>query len=176
MTDKIAQLEKWLESAKTAFKMGLHSPNGNGALLLSILARLNKTVEQAAPGPERERAEQERTEFLNDLAAEVQMYELIRRRFNNDLYPGITVSEDVKLYVALMASTSGSAVMAMTYLYLVRCFTLKDLLLNFLPNGFAGDDALCLSWGMQKSESGNLLDDIQTVNKLYNKMYSVGDK
>mgnify|MGYP003361948939 CR=1 FL=1 len=176
MTDKITQLAKWYDAAKTAFKMGQHNPNGNAALLLSILARLNKNVEVAAPGSDRDAAEQERAEFLDDLAAEVKMYELIRKRFNNDLYPGITVSEDVKVYVALMADRPGSAVMAMTFLHLARCYTLKDMIINFLPNGFPGEDALGLTWSIQKTDAGNLVDDIDSVNSLYTKMYNSGDK
>lgn len=176
MTDKITQLAKWYDAAKTAFKMGQHNPNGNAALLLSILARLNKNVEVAAPGSDHDAAEQERAEFLDDLAAEVKMYELIRKRFNNDLYPGITVSEDVKVYVALMADRPGSAVMAMTFLHLARCYTLKDMIINFLPNGFPGEDALGLTWSIQKTDAGNLVDDIDSVNSLYTKMYNSGDK
>ncbi|QZE59929.1 hypothetical protein pEaSNUABM35_00012 [Erwinia phage pEa_SNUABM_35] len=176
MTDKITQLAKWYDAAKTAFKMGQHNPNGNAALLLSILARLNKNVEVAAPGPDHDAAEQERAEFLDDLAAEVKMYELIRKRFNSDLYPGITVSEDVKVYVALMADRPGSAVMAMTFLHLARCYTLKDMIINFLPNGFPGEDALGLTWSIQKTDAGNLVDDIDSVNSLYTKMYNSGDK
>lgn len=176
MTDKITQLAKWYDAAKTAFKMGQHNPNGNAALLLSILARLNKNVEVAAPGSDRDAAKQERAEFLDDLAAEVKMYELIRKRFNNDLYPGITVSEDVKVYVALMADRPGSAVMAMTFLHLARCYTLKDMIINFLPNGFPGEDALGLTWSIQKTDAGNLVDDIDSVNSLYTKMYNSGDK
>lgn len=176
MTDKITQLEKWLDAAKTAFKMGQHNPNGNIALLLSILARLSKNVEVAAQGPDHAAAEQERTEFLDDLAVEVKMYDLIRKRFNNDLYPGITVGEDVKVYIALMSDRPGSAIMAMTFLHLARCYALKDMIINFLPNGFPGEDALGLTWSIQKTDAGNLVDDIDSVNSLYTKMYNSGDK
>ncbi|QZE58569.1 hypothetical protein pEaSNUABM28_00012 [Erwinia phage pEa_SNUABM_28] len=176
MTEKIEQLAKWYDAAKTAFKMGTLNPNGNIALLLSILARLNKSVDEAAPGPVRDQAEKERAEFLDELAGEVDMYELIRKRFNNDLYPGITVSEDVKVYVALMSDRPGSAVMAMTFLHLARCYTLKDMIINFLPNGFPAEDALGLTWSIQKTDTGNLVDDIDSVNSLYNKMYNSGDK
>lgn len=176
MADKIEKLEKWYSAAQVAFKMGVENPNGNMAILLSILARLNKNVETAAPGPIHDAAEKERSEFLDDLANEVPMYELIRKRFHNGLYPGITVSEDVKVYVALMAHTPGSAVMAMTYLHLARCYTLKDMTLNFLPNGYPANDALGLTWSIQKTDSGNLVDDIESVNSLYNKMHGLGDK
>ena len=176
MTDKITQLEKWFDAAKTAFRMGTHNPNGNMALLLSILARLNKTVDEAAPGPVRQQAEFERTQFLDELAQEVKMYDVIRKRFNNDLYPNITVSEDVKVYVALMSDRPGTAVMAMTFLHLARCYTLKDMIINFLPNGFPAEDALGLTWSIQKTDTGNAVDDIDSVNSLYTKMYYSGDK
>lgn len=180
MTDKITQLEKWYEAAQVAFKMGSVKPDNDAAMLLAIYKRLAMTIPNAPEGSEREHAKQQMSEFLSDLRKELRMYDLICRRFNTDLYPHIKVSEDVKIYIALMATTPGSAVMAMTYLYLARCYTLQDMVLNFLPSGYPGSDALGLTWSIQKGNSdaftGNLVDDIETVNSLYNKMYSSGDK
>jgi len=180
MTEKIAQLEKWYDAARVAFKMGHKKPNGDAAILLAIYGRLVKEIADAPVGKEREQAKQNIAEFLEDLRKELDMYDLICRRFNAELYPHIKVGEDVKIYIALMSDTPGSAVMAMTYLYLARCYTLKDMVLNFLPSGFPANDALGLTWSIQKGDSdaltGNLVDDIETVNSLYNKMYSSGEK
>jgi len=180
MTEKITQLEKWFDAAKVAFKMGTRNPAGDIALVLSIHKRLAKKLNDAKDDAERISAERELNEFLDDLAQPCVMYELIRKRFNTDLYPNIKIGEDVKIYIALMAETPGSAVMAMTYLYLARCYTLQDMVANFLPNGYPASDALGLTWSIQKGNSssftGNLVDDIETVNSLYNKMYSSGEK
>ncbi|AXG67056.1 hypothetical protein HOU09_gp012 [Dickeya phage vB_DsoM_AD1] len=180
MTDKITQLEKWYEAAKVAFKMGTVNPDGDAALLLAIYKRLAKAAEDSGDKDTVTADRLNLQEFLEDLRKELRMYDLICRRFNTDLYPHIKVSEDVKIYIALMATTPGSAVMAMTYLYLARCYTLQDMVLNFLPSGYPGEDALGLTWSIQKGNSdaftGNLVDDIETVNSLYNKMYNSGDK
>lgn len=180
MTEKITQLAKWYDAAKVAFKMGQMNPDGDAALLLAIHKRLVKAVDDASDHTARITAKENLTEFLTDLRKELRMYDLICRRFTAELYPQIKVGEDVKIYVALMANTPGSAVMAMTYLFLARCFTLQDMITNFLPNGYPADDALGLTWSIQKGNSdastGNLVDDIETVNSLYNKMYNVGDK
>lgn len=180
MTDKITQLEKWYDAAKVAFKMGTHSPDNDAAMLLAIHKRLVKAVNDASDDTARTEAEKNLAEFLEDLRKELRMYDLICRRFNTELYPNIKIGEDVKIYIALIANTPGSAVMAMTYLYLARCYTLQDMVLNFLPSGYPADDALGLTWSIQKGNSeaftGNLVDDIETVNSLYNKMYGSGDK
>lgn len=180
MTDKITQLEKWYDAAKVAFKMGTQNPDGDAALLLAIHKRLVKAAEESGDEDAVTAARLNLAEFLEDLRKELRMYDLICRRFNTELYPNIKIGEDVKIYIALMANTPGSAVMAMTYLYLARCYTLQDMILNFLPSGYPAPDALGLTWSIQKGNSdaftGNLVDDIETVNSLYNKMYSSGDK
>lgn len=180
MTEKITQLEKWYDAAKVAFKMGTVNPDGDAALLLAIHKRLVKEAEDSDDEDTVTAARVNLEEFLADLRKELRMYDLICRRFNTDLYPNIKIGDDVKIYIAIMAQTPGSAVMAMTYLYLARCYTLQDMILNFLPNGFPAHDALGLTWSIQKGNSdaftGNLVDDIETVNSLYNKMYSSGDK
>lgn len=180
MTEKITQLAKWYDAAQVAFKMGTRNPDGDLALILGIHKRLVKVLADAKYDATRIAAEKDLNEFLDDLAQASRMYELIRKRFNTELYPQIKVGEDVKIYVALMANTPGSAVMAMTYLFLARCYTVQDMIANFLPNGYPADDALGLTWSIQKGNSkaftGNLVDDIETVNSLYNKMYNVGDK
>ncbi|QZE56209.1 hypothetical protein MPK67_gp012 [Erwinia phage pEa_SNUABM_32] len=180
MTEKITQLAKWFDAAKVAFKMGTVNPDGDAALLLAIHKRLIKEVEDAGDAETKAFAQTNLSEFISDLRIELRMFDLICRRFNTDLYPQIKIGDDVKIYIALMAQTPGSAVMAMTYLYLARCYTLQDMILNFLPNGFPASDALGLTWSIQKGNSdaftGNLVDDIETVNSLYNKMYSSGEK
>lgn len=180
MTEKITQLAKWYDAAKVAFKMGQMNPDGDTALLLAIHKRLVKEAEDAGDEDTVTAARLNLTEFLADLRKELRMYDLICRRFTTELYPQIKVGDDVKIYIALMANTPGSAVMAMTYLFLARCYTLQDMITNFLPNGYPADDALGLTWSIQKGNSdaftGNLVDDIETVNSLYNKMYNVGDK
>ncbi len=169
MTDnKVTQLKTWYDAAKTAFRMGVRRPDNNLALLLAMYARLRETSPDDVSA------------FLDDLAQENRMYELIRKRFTPALYPHVSFDEDIKIYIAHMAVSPGDAVQAMTFLYLSRCIHVKDMVLNFLPSGYPGPDALGMIWALQKHDddfgSDNLLDRVDTVNGLYNKMHGGGVK
>lgn len=178
MTDNINQLAKWLDAAKVAFKMGTRNPHPEIAIIVGIYHRLRTRIEEAEKaGVDTSVVSQELQEFLDELAAELPMYDLIRKRFNPEIYPGHTCREDVKIYVAMMAETPGSAVMAMTFLHLVRCYDTKDMVTNFIPSGYPASDALGLTWSIQKMPNGtNAVDHINSVNSLYNNMYNSGDK
>lgn len=170
------QLAVWFDASKVLFKMGSIPLEDDAACLMGILTDFNRKVDMANTEETKNIAIQNRKEFLDDLEKELPLYSALRKRFVPELYKNIQISEDVKLYISLIAMSTGAAMMAMTYLYLARCYSLKDMCLNFMPSGFPIRDALGLTWALQKSGSANLIDDLESVNNLYNKMYNNGDK
>ncbi|QYW03655.1 hypothetical protein pEaSNUABM46_00012 [Erwinia phage pEa_SNUABM_46] len=176
---RVAHLEHWLEAGRAAFTMGVRTPNKDGVDLLAIFRAVSRgTKDQCAASIKKQTAE-----LIEDIERDVPAFKVIRRRFRKEFYPDYNIPAEVELYVALLAETFGDIVQTMTYLHLRRCVDTKDLLLNWLPNGYPAKDAMGLLWNLQKVPTenefmftGNAVDCIQSVNDLYNKMYKTGDK
>lgn len=171
MTVNDKQLQEWLSAAQVAFTMGSRHTDKGLALILAI----HKDVSTNKPD--------QVADFLDDLASEMRMYDLIRRRFKPELYTDFAVGVDVQIYIAYMAHSPGEAVMAMTYLHLNKCKNIKDMVKRLLPNGYPADDAMGLLWNLQKiqKERGslapdNMVDYPNTVNSLYNSIHNSGAK
>lgn len=146
----VKHLIAWKDAARVALRLGKEpfSPIG---------FRLALTYEGCPPPV--------RAQMFEDIKQTMPSIDMFYKRFNTDIYPNSKIDNTLMIVLGCNYLVPGDLIMMGSFCIMNGIGTL-DQFISYAGEGMPSRESLSALWDLQKY-NGNALDDIKTVNSIY---------